>query len=130
MDRLYRHRPAGATLLCGCLRGCTPGQRCQLSGSHWQQAQQQYSPTTRHRDDADLRFLNGSEGTTLIEVATSQVVDTAVTRANIITPVAGAQSSSAHPWSVLTPAQKMGQLRDPVTREVGRLVPEVLGAKP
>ena len=85
---------------------------------------------TRHRDDADLRFLNGSEGTTLIEVATSQVVGTAVTRANIITPVAGAQSSSAHPWSVLTPAQKMGQLRDLVIREVERLVPEVLGAKP
>ena len=121
---------------------------------------------TRHRDDADLRFLNGSDGTgqleglgyyvdhfsrvrlieakevgvgylasfthfraTLIDVATSQVVGTTVTRANIITPVAGAQSALAHPWNVLTPAQKMGQLRDLVIREVERMVPEVVGAK-
>lgn len=122
---------------------------------------------TRHRDDADLRFVNVTDSTgqleglgyyvdhhsrvrlieakevgvgylasfthfraTLIDLATSQVVGTAVTRANIITPVAGAQSGSAHPWDALTPAQKMSQLRDLVISEVERMVPEVVGAKP
>ena len=122
---------------------------------------------TRHRDDADLRFVNVTESTgqleglgyyvdqhtrvrlieakevgvgylasfthfraTLIDVATSQVVGTAVTRANIITPVAGAQSTSAHPRNVLTPAQKMTQLRDLVVREVERMVPAVVGTQP
>ena len=122
---------------------------------------------TRHRDDADLRFLNVTDSTgqleglgyyvdhhsrvrlvearqvgvgylasfthfraTLIDVATSQVVGTAATRANIITPVAGAQSTSAHPWDALTPAQKMTQLRDLVMQEVERMVPEVVRAKP
>jgi len=66
---------------------------------------------------------------TLIDLASSQVVATAVTRANIITPVAGAQSSSTHPWDVLTPAPKMTQLRDLVIQEVARMVPEVVGEK-
>lgn len=122
---------------------------------------------TRHRDDADLRFVNISDSTgqleglgyyvdqvsrvrrmdtnevgvgylasfthfraTLIDVATLQWVGTAVTRANIITPVVRVQTGSAHPWDVLTPAQKMGQLRDLVIREVERMVPEVVGTKP
>ena len=122
---------------------------------------------TRHRDDADLRFLGSRDGTgpleglgyyvdhhtevrrieakqvglgylasfthfraTLIDVATSQVVGTAATRANIVTSAVGAQTASTHPWDALTPAQKMNQLRDLVIREVQRLVPEVLGAKP
>ena len=122
---------------------------------------------TRHRDDADFRFVDGTDSTgqleglgyyvdqvsrvrlidarqvgvgylasfthfraTLVDVATSQVVGTAVTRAHIITPVAGAQSTSTHPWEVLTPAQKMAQLRDLVIQEVARMVPEVMGAKP
>ena len=122
---------------------------------------------TRHRDDADLRFLNVTDSTgqleglgyyvdhhsrvrliearqvgvgylasfthfraTLIDVASSHVVGTTVTRANIITPVAGAQSQSAHPWEALTSAQKMTQLRDLVVQEVERMVPEVVRAKP
>ena len=119
---------------------------------------------TRHRADADLRFLNGSEGSgqleglgyyvdmttpvrivetnergngflasyahfrvTLIEVASSRVIRTLSTRANLITPVAGAKAGGTHPWSTLSSAQKMTQLRDLVIREVDRLVPEVAG---
>lgn len=67
---------------------------------------------------------------TLIDVATSLVVGTAATRANIVTSAVGAQTASTHPWDALTPAQKMGQLRDLVIREVERMVPQVVGAKP
>ncbi len=67
---------------------------------------------------------------TLIDVASSQVVGTAATRANLITPVAGSKSPSAHPWTVLTPAQKMTQLRDLVMQQVERKVPEVVRARP
>lgn len=122
---------------------------------------------TRHRAEADLRFLDSSEGTgileglgyyvdhhmrvrnvasgriekgylasfthfraTLVEVATQKVVGSSASTANLITSVASLESGSSHPWATLTPAQKMAQLRDLIEREVGRMVPELIGTKP
>lgn len=67
---------------------------------------------------------------TLIDVATQKVVASSATRANLITPVAGSNSSSTHPWATLTAAQKMSQLRVLVEAEVGRMVTELIAVKP
>lgn len=121
---------------------------------------------TRHRAEADLRFLDSSDGTgtleglgyyvdhhtkvrqadaretglgylasythfraTLVDVATQQVLASSASLANRITPVAGANTGSTHPWQALTAAQKMTQLRDLVISEVDRLVPQLVQGK-
>ena len=122
---------------------------------------------SRHRADADLRFLNRRDGTgqleglgyyvdtstpvkrvdlgqssigflasythfraTLIEVASARVIKTISTTANLINSVAGTAADNTHPWTALSSAEKMSQLRDLTQREVDRIVPELLSAKP
>ena len=67
---------------------------------------------------------------TLVDVATLKVVESSASTGNLITSVASLESGSSHPWATLTPAQKMAQLRDLIEREVGRMVPDLIGIKP
>ncbi len=124
---------------------------------------------TRHRDEAALSFVDGSDGSgpleglgyyvdhftsvrmnesndrsvaigylasfahfraTLVEVASSRVVSSLTTRANLVTPTASVKSGSSHPWDALSPTQKMTQLRDLVIKEVDRMVPALTAGKP
>ena len=52
------------------------------------------------------------------------------TSASLINTVAGTAADNTHPWSALSSAEKMSQLRDLTQREVDRIVPELLSVKP
>lgn len=65
---------------------------------------------------------------TLIDAATSQVINTRTTKASRIFSAGEAKDGSGNPWEALTNAEKMNTLRDILLREVDRLVPQVLVA--
>jgi hypothetical protein len=60
----------------------------------------------------------------LVDVAQERVLKTMVTRASRIFTATGSKES--HPWSALTPGEKMARLRDLSLAELDRMVPEVI----
>jgi hypothetical protein len=65
---------------------------------------------------------------TLIDTATSKVLNTQTTQASRVFSAGEAKDGSGNPWEALTAAEKMATLRDMLRDEVTRLVPLVLAA--
>jgi hypothetical protein len=65
---------------------------------------------------------------TLIDTATSKVVNSRTTKASRLYSAGEAKDGSGNPWEALTGAEKINTLRDILMREVDRLVPLVLAA--
>lgn len=65
---------------------------------------------------------------TLVDVATQRVLRTQTTTEGYVLSSARAQGSS-HAWDVMTPSQKMNTLRDMLTTEIGRVVPELMARR-
>ena len=65
---------------------------------------------------------------TLIDTATAKVLNTRTAKASRIFSAGEAKDGSGNPWEALSSAEKMSTLRDMLTDEVKRLVPQVLAA--
>lgn len=65
---------------------------------------------------------------TLVDVATQRVLRTQTTTEGYVLSSARAQGST-HAWDVMTPSQKMSTLRDMLTTEIRRVVPELMAKR-